>query len=79
MVRFPGAASEPFRIRPRSLPIAGLAGLILFALSGAFLLGLAAIGLLAVAVLAVELARPHGGPRLRTLGDRVVRWAKARS
>jgi len=73
VVRFPGSASQPFRIRSRSLPVAVLAGLILVALSGAFLVGLAAIGLLAVAVLAIERE-----PRLRALGDRVVRWARAR-
>src|SRR5436309_3228269 len=38
------ASSEPFRIAPRSLMIAGFAGLVLLALSSAFLMGLAAVG-----------------------------------
>ena len=38
---------QPFRIGPRALLIVGFAGLVLVALSGAFLIGLAVVGLLA--------------------------------
>ena len=51
------ASSEPFRLGARSLPIAGFAGLVLLTLSGALLMGLAAVGVVAVAVAVRELVR----------------------
>jgi hypothetical protein len=47
LIRLPGSRSEPFRLGPRSLLVAAGAGLVLFALCGTFLLGLAAVGVLA--------------------------------
>jgi hypothetical protein len=49
--------SEPFRIGARPLLIVGFSGLILVALCGAFLVGLAAVGVLAAGIGAFELAR----------------------
>jgi hypothetical protein len=48
---------EPLRIGPRPLLIAGFSALVLLALLGAFLVGLAIVGLLALVVGAFELAR----------------------
>jgi hypothetical protein len=48
---------EPLRIGARPLLIAGFSALVLLALLGAFLLGLAVVGLLALVVGAFELAR----------------------
>ncbi len=55
--RHPTMPSASLRIGPRALLIAGL--VILVALSGAFLIGLAVVGLLAVAVGGVEIIRRH--------------------
>jgi len=52
-------ATERFHIGPRPLMIAAFAGVLLVALSGAFLLGLAAVGVFAVAAGAFELVRQH--------------------
>jgi hypothetical protein len=56
--RYPIGAPARLRIDARTLLIAGL---ILGALAGAFLLGLAVVGLLAVAIGGFELARRHFG------------------
>src|ERR1700675_3491013 len=48
---------EPFRIGARPLLIASFSALVLVALCGAFLIGLAVVGLLAVVIVAFELAR----------------------
>jgi hypothetical protein len=48
---------EPLRIGARPLLIAGFSALVLLALLGAFLVGLAIVGLLALVVGAFELAR----------------------
>jgi hypothetical protein len=48
---------EPFRTGARPLLITALSALVLVALCGAFLIGLAFVGLLAVVVVAFELAR----------------------
>jgi hypothetical protein len=50
---------EPLRIGVRPLLIVGFSGLVLVALCGAFLLGLAFIGVLAVAVAGFELVRRY--------------------
>jgi hypothetical protein len=63
----PLARSEPFRISVRPLLVAGFSGLILVALSGACLIGLAAIGLVAGALGSVGLLGRHLGSA-RTLG-----------
>ena len=63
----PLARSEPFRIGVRPLLVAGFSGLILIALSGACLIGLAAIGLVAGALGSVDLLGRHLGSS-RTLG-----------
>ena len=79
--RYPIARSEPFRIGPRTLLIAGFAGLILVALSGAFLIALAVVGLLAAAIAGGRLVRRHlrrgAKPPLGALD--AVGWAKARN
>jgi hypothetical protein len=51
--------TEPLRIGLRPLLIVAFSGMILVALSGAFLLGLAFIGVLAGAVAGLELLRRH--------------------
>jgi hypothetical protein len=56
---------KPLRIGPRALAIAGFAFLILVGLSGAFLLGLAAVGVLAGLLAAFELVRRQLHPRSR--------------
>jgi hypothetical protein len=68
----PAAAPANLRLRPRTLPIVGLAALILVGLSSAFLLGLAAVGLLAVAVGVFELVRRHLHRQGRWTGERVT-------
>ena len=50
---------QPFRIGVRPLLIVGFSGLILVALCGAFLLGLAFVGVLAAAVAGFELVRRY--------------------
>jgi hypothetical protein len=74
----PPARSEPFRIGLRPLLVAGFSGLILLTLSGACLIGLAAVGLVAGAMGGVQLigrrllspARALGTPDPRVLGYR---------
>jgi hypothetical protein len=56
--RYPIGAPTRLRIGART-PL--IAGLILVALSGAFLLGLAVVGLIAVAIGVFELAHRHFG------------------
>jgi hypothetical protein len=48
---------QPFRLGPRSLLILGFAGIVLVALSGAVLVGLAAVGVLAAVVGCFDLVR----------------------
>ena len=48
---------QPFRLGPRSLLILGFAGIVLVALSGAVLIGLAAVGVLAAVVGCFDLVR----------------------
>ncbi len=55
--RHPTMSPASLRIGPRTLLIAGL--VILVALSGAFLIGLAVVGLLAVAIGGFEIIRRH--------------------
>ena len=57
--RNPVAGHEPLRIGLRALLVVAFAGLILVALSSAFLLGLAAVGVLAVTVTTFQLLRRH--------------------
>jgi hypothetical protein len=57
IISFPGRRSEPFHLGARSLLVGGFSGLVLLALCGAFLLGLAAVGLLALGVVLIELVR----------------------
>ena len=57
--RVPVAGREPLRIGLRTLLVVAFAGLILFALSSAFLLGLAAVGVLAVSIATFQLLRRH--------------------
>jgi hypothetical protein len=64
----PRARPEPFRIGLRPLLVAGFSGLILVALSGACLIGLAAIGLVAGALGSFGLLGRHLGWSRRTLG-----------
>jgi hypothetical protein len=64
----PRARPEPFRIGLRPLLVAGFSGLILVALSGACLIGLAAIGLVAGALGSFGLLGRHLGWSGRTLG-----------
>jgi hypothetical protein len=64
----PLARPEPFRIGIRPLLVAGFSGLILVALSGACLIGLAAIGLVAGALGSVGLLGRQLGWPGRTLG-----------
>jgi hypothetical protein len=60
---------EPFRIGLRPLLVVAFALLILFALSSAFLLGLAAVGVLAVAIAGFRLLRRRvAGPAKPVLG-----------
>src|SRR5947209_8592766 len=51
--------SEPVRISARPLLIVGFSGVILVALCGAFLVGLAAVGIMAAAMAGFELARRY--------------------
>jgi hypothetical protein len=57
--RNPVAGYEPLRIGLRALLVVAFAGLILVALSSAFLLGLAAVGVFAVTVTTFQLQRRH--------------------
>jgi hypothetical protein len=59
IVREPATSREPLRISLRTLVVVAFALLILFALSSAFLLGLAAVGVLAVTVTTFQLLRRH--------------------
>jgi hypothetical protein len=61
----PIAPAEPLRIGVRPLLVAAFSGVILVALSGAFLLGLAVVGLMAGAVAGGELLRRHLGRHRR--------------
>jgi uncharacterized membrane protein HdeD (DUF308 family) len=55
--RHPNMSPASLQIGPRTLLVAGL--VILVALSGAFLIGLAVVGLLAVAIGGFEIIRRH--------------------
>jgi hypothetical protein len=55
----PLVRSEPFRIGARPLLIVGFSLVLLVALCGAFLIGLAAVGVMAAAIAAFELARRY--------------------
>ena len=70
----PLARSEPFRIAARPLLIVAFSILLLAALCGAFLIGLAAVGVLAAAIASMELARRHlrRKPSLGVLDHQVV-------
>ena len=70
----PLVRSEPFRIGARPLLIVAFSILLLAALCGAFLIGLAAVGVLAAAIASVELARRHlrRKPPLGVLDHQVV-------
>jgi hypothetical protein len=70
--RFAASHPEPFRIGARPLAIAGLAGLMLMALSGAFLIGLAAVGVLAIAIAVGEMIYRHVNRRPPLAGHRVT-------
>ena len=56
------APSEPFRVGARPLLIAGFSALVLVALCGAFLIGLAVVGLMAVVIVAFEVVRRLSRP-----------------
>jgi hypothetical protein len=63
----PRSSAEPVRIGFRPLAIAAMSGLVLVALCGAFLLGLAFVGVLAGVVTGFELVRRH-----RRRSERIV-------
>jgi hypothetical protein len=62
------APPEPFRIGARPLLITGFSALVLVALCGAFLIGLAVVGLMAVVIVAFELVRRLSRPARPPLG-----------
>jgi hypothetical protein len=62
------APPEPFRIGARPLLVVGFSALVLVALCGAFLVGLAVVGLMAVVVAARELVRGLSRPARAPLG-----------
>ncbi len=64
----PIAKPEPFRVGLRPLVVAGFSGFVLVALSGAFLIGLAAVGVFAAAVGSFDLIGRRVWWPLRTLG-----------
>jgi len=70
--RFAASKPEPFRIGARPLAIAAFAGLMLVALSSAFLIGLAAVGVLAIAVAAGEMIYRYVNRRPPLAGHRVA-------
>jgi hypothetical protein len=75
IIRFPETRSEPLRLSARSLLVGGFAGVVLFALCGAFLVGLAAVGVLALVVAVLELFRyPRRNRRRGAVEHQVVRY-----
>jgi hypothetical protein len=70
----PFGRPKPVRIAARPLLIVGFSGLVLVALCGAFLIGLAAVGVLAPAMAGVELLRRQlrRKPPLGALDHQVV-------
>ena len=70
----PLVRSQPLRVGARPLLIVGFSILLLAALCGAFLIGLAAVGVLAAAITGVEVMRRHlrRKPPLGVLDHQVV-------